>query len=645
MAKKKRNNTAAPASEVKPDVSHQRLYTVLGVIILMVIAALVRDIYLLQYRTLPYYSIPALDAEYYDVWAQRVVAGKGYGPMPFYMAPFYPYFLALVYKLAGHSYPVLYSIQEGLGLLNLLLVYFLGRRVFGHVPALVAMGLMLLYGPVMYLESKVLSETLGITLMLASLILMVRAFDKPAPGRLLVAGIVLGLSALCRPAVLVFVGLVLLWMLLRWKSLGLKPVHAAVLAAGIAIAVAPVTIRNVTIGKGLALISTNSGIVFAQANNPHAIGIEMPMPGFSTAIESQQAEEMRFAARALGHRVTPAESSSYWLHQGLRFIREHPGQYLSLLGRKLIWSLHNREPGSSYNINFERRFVFILRLLILPFAVFSGFGLYGFIRDQRRETELLGLQALSVLLGLLIFSISSRYRVPMVPALSVLAGYGIMQVVERRQLVLAAACVIPMFLVSLVPYPIPAVMPSEPGNLGVAYVSAGDVKTGTKYLNEALEMNPNSSLAHLNMGLALTQLGRLDEANSFYRKGLEIEPNDERLHFYLANNLLMVGQAGEAAAEYKKALEINPDSAEAHVALGAAYSAMDMTDEAKAEFETTLKLQPDMPVAHYSLAWVYYQQRNYTAAWREMHMAQRLGWKPDVKFLTGLQRKMPDPGE
>lgn len=659
MSKRKRKISPAPHTEVKSDTSSQRLNTALGVILLLVAAAIIRDIYLLQYRAaLPFYNQPALDAEYYDLWAQRVASGGGYGPMPFYMAPLYPYFLALIYKLAGHSFPIAYAIQQGLGILNLLLIYVLGKRIFGHVPALVAVGLMILYGPVMYLESKLLSETLGITLALASLLLMVRALDRPTVLHFMLAGIVLGLCALCRPSVLLLVALVLVWLVMRRKALqdrGFKPMHIAVLAFGIALAISPVTIRNYTVGKGFALISTNGGIVFAQGNNAHSVGVEMPMPGFSTAITSQQAEEMHIASQALGHPVNPVESSSYWLHQGLKFIRENPGQSALLLGRKLAWSLHCRETGSSYNINFERQFVPMLRFLIMPFAVFAGFGLYGFVRDRRNgirpETELLALQVCSVFLGLVIFSVSSRYRVPAIPALSILAGFGIMQFVElirTRQfarIATAAAWIAPVFLISLIPYPIPAVMSSEPGNLGVAYMAAGDMDKAITYLGEALETSPNSSLAHLNMGLALSRIGKLNEAIDHYRKGVTISPGDERLHFELANALLMADHPEESIPEYKKALEANPNSATIHVCLGAAYSALDKMKEAEDEFRQSIHLQSDMAIAHYDLAWCLYSQGKYAEAWSEVHLSVKYGWKPDPRFIKDLKQKMPDPGE
>ena len=39
----------------------------------------------------------------YDKWAQEILSGQWFKNQPFYQAPFYPYFLAIVYKLFGHD--------------------------------------------------------------------------------------------------------------------------------------------------------------------------------------------------------------------------------------------------------------------------------------------------------------------------------------------------------------------------------------------------------------------------------------------------------------------------------------------------------------------------------------------------------------
>ena len=648
--KKHKVSEGGPRSAMSPEFR-----MALGVILLLALATVIRDLYILQYRSLPYYRMPALDAEYYDLWAQRVARGEGYGPLPFYMAPLYPYFLALVYSVAGHSLPIMYSVQQALGLVNLVLVYLIGKRLYGHAVGLIAMAMLTLYAPVVYLESKLLTETLGLALNLGALLLVMRAIEDPTQRRFATAGIALGIAALCRPPLLILIVFVAAWMLLRRKSLpGITPAHVGLLILGALLAVSPVTIRNHRKGGGFSLISTNSGIVFAQANNPEATGVSLPIGGFTTDIITQQQEEMHIASAELGHPVSAIEASSYWLHQGLRFIREQPGRFAMLICKKAVWTLHNRESGCSYNVNFEKQLVPTLRFLVMPFAAFVGLGLYGFIRDRRNgrdpNAELLMIQVVAIFAGLIVFSVSSRYRTPAVPALAILSGFGIVQIVQSvraarvRALVLPAGCIAAACLISLVRYPFPPVTASDPGNLGVAYMAAGDMENAVKYIGRALAMNPASSLAHLNMGVALDRLGNHSGAMEHFREGLRSAPYDGRLHTRLAQDLVRSRRYHEAASESRRALAISPDNIEARMTLAAAYTETGKCREAIREFREVVRRVPETAPAHFSLAILLLREGAYQEAWRETHLSENLGLRLPRSFIKDLSGKMPDPG-
>ncbi len=181
-------------------VRHREIITLTLVLLACV---LLRVVYLIQYKAnVPYYTGLIVDSQYYDVWAQRIVNGEGYGPKPFYLAPLYPYLLALIYTVVGRSLSVVYGFQAALGVLNLLLVYLISRRIFGHLSGILAVILLTLYAPLVFFEAKILSETLAITLSLVSILLIFKSIDKPARWKYLSVGIVLGLTAVCRPVAL-----------------------------------------------------------------------------------------------------------------------------------------------------------------------------------------------------------------------------------------------------------------------------------------------------------------------------------------------------------------------------------------------------------------------------------------------------------
>ncbi|HUV05956.1 MAG TPA: tetratricopeptide repeat protein [Armatimonadota bacterium] len=691
MTPKKQNRTSS-AVRAAPTPAGVSRSEILAAAIVVLIAVLLRVIYLLQYKAhMPFYFVPIVDSSYYDAWATRVAEGNGFGPMPFYLAPLYPYVLALVYKVLGHSLPVVYILQLALGVCNAFLVYTIGRRLFGWKSAVAAMGLITLYAPLVYLETKLLTETLAIALNLTSVLLLMRALDRPTVLRWAGAGVVLGLSAVCRGPALITIALISGWLWLtrrdpRYMN-GFYMRHLAPFALGIALAILPVTARNYFIGKDLVLISTNGGIVFAQGNNPLAKGVSTPLLKFTGLIGLQQEEEIAIAEKALGHPVKPSEASNYWFKAGLRYIRNDPAESVLLFGRKIIWSLHNREARCSYNPYLERSFIPILRYLALPFSVLAGLALFGMIRARRkgaaRELAPLMLYTASVFLSLIIFSVSSRYRAPAAPALAVFAGFAIMETTDAirarcyRPAALMAACVGLLLLISLVSYPILPVAEEALANLGVGYLAVGKTDQATTLLKEALDMNPRFAYTHLNLGIALqkqgktaealghyfeavrlepdnrdtrnklgtvlAEQGRLEEAIVQYSQALRIKPDYAEAHFNLGIALGQQGKASDAIREFRAAIRIKPDYAEAHHNLGSAFDELGRTDEAIQEYRRAIRIKPDLAEAHNNLAVALYAKGNYAEAWKEVRLCRKHGLSPHPDFLRALSEKMPDP--
>jgi tetratricopeptide (TPR) repeat protein len=642
------------AGQRNAEPADRRLREVLAVVLVLLGAMLLRDLYLFQYITrLPYHAVPILDAAYYDSWAQRVAAGRGYGAAPFYMAPLYPYVLALAYKLLGHNLTLVYVLQHTLGMMNLLMVYALGRRLFGHRSGLIAMGFMMLYGPLMYLESKLLTETLAIALNLTSLLLLIRALDRPSALRFLAAGLVMGLGVVCRPVAVITVVLTVLWLILRRANLrqsGFRLAYVAILLLGAVLVILPVTVRNYVIGKDFAVISTNAGMVFAQSNSQYAFGVSIPLPGFSSALTSQQQEETQKASAALGHPVSPSESSAYWLRFGMNFIREHPGRFLVLLGEKLIWSLHNRESACSYNVYLERQFVPVLNLLLMPFSVIAGMGIYGMALalrgGKKRDSEVMAIQVLSVFLGLLVFAFSSRYRVPAIPGLAVFAGFGLSQAVchirkrDIRAVGMAVVPVVAVSLVSLIPHPVPTLMSNDIANLGIISLDLGKPKEAIGYLNRAIEMYPNADLSHYAMGSALLKLGRTDDALKSYARALELNPDSECTCLAVGGVLAGRKQFDRAISYYSRAVKLNPRNAETHVNLGSIFAVQGKAGTAVREFREAIRIQPDLAAAHLALARMLYIVGELAGARDEAGLAERYG----MEIPARIKRKLAAPG-
>src|SRR5437016_3888423 len=75
------------------------------------LAFALRLIHIWQMRSSPFFAVLMGDARGYDEWAQRIAGGDWIGRDVFYQTPLYPYFLALIYRFAGHS-PILVRIVQ-----------------------------------------------------------------------------------------------------------------------------------------------------------------------------------------------------------------------------------------------------------------------------------------------------------------------------------------------------------------------------------------------------------------------------------------------------------------------------------------------------------------------------------------------------
>jgi len=585
---------------------------IIGLVSVFTLGILVRAAYLLQYKSnVPYYAIPIVDSSYYHGWARTVIAGQGYGDTPFYLAPLYPYFLAFLYLISGSSLTFVYIVQSILGVVTTGLVYVLGRWMFDHKRGLVAAALIQFYAPLIYLEPKLLTEPLAITLNLASLVVLWRAVNCPSAWRFVVAGIMLGLSAVCRPVGLIMISLVVIWLVLLSLKLrsrsgvspgGITLSYPALVVLGAALAILPVSVRNATIGRDFALISTNGGIVFAQANNETATGISMPLPNFSGVIMTQQQEEMAIASEELGHAVTPSESSHYWYSVGMRFIRDNPARFLRLLGKKFVWSIHNAEPGCSYNVYAEKTLVPVLRMLSLPFVILAGLALFGAVvgyrSGNRHVMALTGLYIASIYLGLLITSVSSRYRAPAVPGLAMFAGFGLVRLLESlssrrlRSVLLLLGCLLPFVVVSTIPLPVRLIPGEAWANIASCYACAGNIRLSEEFARKALKTHPGLDYVHQSLGVAYMKAGKLDEAASEFLSYIKIRPNEADGHFYLAAVLDRQGKVEEAILHYVTAVLLRPADAEIHYALGNILDRHGWIEEAVSEYREASNLSP-----------------------------------------------------
>jgi protein O-mannosyl-transferase len=98
-------------------------------------------------------------------------------------------------------------------------------------------------------------------------------------------------------------------------------------------------------------------------------------------------------------------------------------------------------------------------------------------------------------------------------------------------------------------------------NLGIAYGQLPDREADAiKEYRIALEMKPDSALAHFHLGNTFHKMGRLEEAIAEYQASLRIDPNVAEVHYELAYALAQIpGRVPEAIAACQRMLLLKPD--------------------------------------------------------------------------------------
>ncbi len=370
--------------------------------------------------------IPVSDSNAYDVFAQNIASGAGYGWRPGELTAFWAVgtaaFYALIYSCFGHSYVPIVMLNIMVGLGTVALAMSLARRWLGPVPAVLT-GWILAFWPQMIQFTTILaSELLFNFCVLAAFWMATMPGWKWLP-RSVATGIFLAASAYIRPAALLLAPLVFLQEALIQRRPARAVAACAVSCVVMIALILPWSLRNLQVFDRFVLVSTNAGANFWMGNNPKTTGGYMPLP--ETGI------------------VNEAELDRHLSRQAWEYIRQEPLAFVARTLEKAVL-LHDRESiGIAWNEKgLEQRFgrgvLMPLKLINNPYwwlmLACAGYGLLLLLR-QRTWLEFFTLPPLTVwVYYTAVHSITvtgDRYHVPSDPFIAMLSSYAICAVVGR----------------------------------------------------------------------------------------------------------------------------------------------------------------------------------------------------------------------
>jgi 4-amino-4-deoxy-L-arabinose transferase-like glycosyltransferase len=279
------------------------------------------------------------DMSIYDYQTQQLADGNGYidyqGNPTAHWPPGYPMTLAPLYYLFDNNTLSAPMLNVVLGGATVLLLYLLGSRLFNRRVGLTAALLLALFPNQVFFSSLTLTETLFTTILVLILVLVVYLMLGQRAPRLWQVGLtgaLIGYAALVRGESLLLMAFIVPALLLRWRSWRRVLTYAAVLLVGMAVIIAPWTVRNVVRMKSFILISTSGTEAFWVGHHPGADG---RITGF----------DVGFRYEPLTNPEREVKINEVALDEALSFIRHHPLEDIELIPSKLFFLY--KDDGSS----------------------------------------------------------------------------------------------------------------------------------------------------------------------------------------------------------------------------------------------------------------------------------------------------------
>jgi tetratricopeptide (TPR) repeat protein len=634
-------------------------------------AFFVRLLYLLEIDSIPLFYHLAGDGRAYDEWGQKIAAGDWLGQGVFYQAPLYPYFLGVLQAVFGHSLWLIRLIQIALGALSCALIFATGRNLFSRQAGIAAGLILACYAPGVFFDGLIEKSILDLFLLSLFLWLLSQLKATVPWTRWLALGAVLGLLGLSRENALILTAVLPLWIGLHFSE---SPIlnrlqWLGLFFAGLLLVLAPVGLRNFTVGGEFKLTTSQFGPNFFIGNNAAADGTYVSVGNVVGEPQLEGKDAKRLAERALGRSLTPGEVSDYWLQKSWDYIRSQPEAWLGLMGKKwlMIWNAREIEDSDDYYI--YKQWSWLLSFLgwINHFGILAPLAAVGLwlTRHQWRRLWLLYAMIAALASSAAVFYVFGRYRFPLVPLLALFAGAGLVESVQlyktRDWRSLAAGLAVFAAAGMMVNWPLYGV--SGPGsagynnlsnayykegrideairtalkaielqpdygvaryNLGNLYVAQGRFDLARTNFQEAIRLFPNYADAYSNFGQLIAERGDIETGIQYFRKAIELDPSLSRAHLNLGVALAKQGRIQEAIRPLHEAVRLDPDYAEARNYLGSLYAELGRYDEAAKFFQDALRIRPDYAQAHQSLAQLLLLQGKKEEARRHYEEALRL---------------------
>jgi 4-amino-4-deoxy-L-arabinose transferase-like glycosyltransferase len=341
-----------------------------------------------------------------------------------FTGPLYSWLCAGIY-MAGGSAGAVMLVQMCVSAALAVIAAGLAERLHGtRIAGLAAGALVALHpGLIIYAATKAHPLTLDAFFFTAALGLFWSMAERPSWMRAAASGAIVGVGALSRSTVVVFLPIGALWALLanprhRWPALAGRWILAGLCAA---VVIAPWAARNTLLHGQFVWMLTTDGEVLWRGNNPYATGHSY-LNANSIVLDTLTPAERR-DLRAQPNEVA---QSRWFRERAWAFIKSDPGRFIRLTLTKLysFWWF-SPQTGTEY----ARGWLVGYQLFYVLVLVLGALGMWSVAASGAPAVRwqlvllILFLVALSTLQSL--YYVEGRHRWAVEPLLLVTAGGGV----------------------------------------------------------------------------------------------------------------------------------------------------------------------------------------------------------------------------
>jgi hypothetical protein len=277
------------------------------------------------------------DSVWYDAAAANLASNGVYGPegVPSaWFPPGYPFFLAAIYKVAGHNELAGKLGNVAIGVAMTGFTYLLGRQLAGEAVGLIGAAMIAIWPNLIFSTGILDSDLLAACGFVAVMWLALRN-ARTTWWQRVVLGVLIGWMVLVRPVSLILLAAVGLSWWISARNLGRAVLRLIPVAALVVLTIGGWTVRNYVQFGEVITIATNGGYNFWQTNHPYADGNDTYWP--FVPMDDPMYQTMRYGDEFTKNR----EGYRY----ALAFIKAHPEHLITMLPTKLFWLYHTDTSG------------------------------------------------------------------------------------------------------------------------------------------------------------------------------------------------------------------------------------------------------------------------------------------------------------